>query len=121
MIGWLVDNDLTDRGRRRQGWAGAMSCLRELFEQTTLDVIGALSSPVQEIPPFIAIGSPGNGAVAVHTLGIKPALEVLNAFTEVIGEQDLALLHSTFMYEFSTLINNAEFAGVRLQFGRGEI
>jgi len=112
----LVDNDLTDRGRRRQGWAGAMSCLRELFEQVTPGVVGTLLSPLNDIPPFATIDHPGAEGITVRTLGIRPIHKLRHLPHGDLIDHRSPTLRSSLAAELSASVKGAHSVGVRLKF-----
>ena len=116
----MVDNDLTDRGRRRQGWAGAMSCLRELFEQVTPGVIGTLSSPLNKIPPFTTTAQPGIEGVTVRTLGIRPIHKLRHLPHDNLIDHRSPTLRSSFVAGLSASVKGAKYVGVRLNFEKGK-
>jgi hypothetical protein len=120
IAGWLVDNDLTDRGRRRQGWAGAMSCLRELFEQVTPCVLGTLSSPLNDIPPFTTTVYPGAEGITVRTLGIRPIHKPRHLSHGNLTDQCSSTLRSSFVAELSASVKCANHVGMRLNFEKGK-
>ncbi len=94
ITGWLSDEDLTSEGRKRQSWAGSISLPRELFIQTTHDVIASLSTPLMDLPGFEIVPSPPPSLISssssssspvsrqstntstLHTLGIRPPAEI---------------------------------------------
>lgn len=121
MVGWLVDNDLTVKGRSRQGWAGAMSGLRELYMQETKGVLGTLSGDEQSIPPFEGLESQDEEGSTVRTLGIRPIRELQDrrrAETKVTAEPSNK--SSSFEAELYAVIGNSQEIGLELIFDQGE-
>lgn len=73
VYGWILEEDLPDGPRHRQGWSGLISLPRAVWLMTLKNVTKARSSALKSITAIEAIPSvPGGTTHTVHTLGIKP-------------------------------------------------
>lgn len=121
MSGWLVDNDLTVKGRSRQGWAGAMSGLRELYLQETTGVLGTLGGDKTSIPPFQGLDRQAKEGSTVQTLGIRPVHELRDRRR---AESSLGVAASgksrSFEAELVASVEDSHEVGLELVFDHGE-
>ncbi len=79
--GWVIEEDLCETLRCKQGWSGMMSMPRELFMQTLENVVGASKSALSSITS-IEIEEDGHGSFSVRTLASRPYLPLTESIRQ---------------------------------------
>ena len=79
--GWILEEDLCDTLRSKQGWSGMLSMPRELFMQTLHNVVGASKSNLPSITS-IEIEEDGHGSFSVRTLASRPYLPLIKSLRQ---------------------------------------
>ncbi|KAJ5180329.1 hypothetical protein N7492_003539 [Penicillium capsulatum] len=73
VYGWILEEDLPDSARHRQGWSGLISLPRVVWLMTLRNVIHARSSPLESITSIETVASASReNTYTLHTMGIKP-------------------------------------------------
>lgn len=71
--GWVKEDELTLKRRETKGWTGYLSLPREVFLLNIHNVLGALQTPLSDIPSLkVSKNQGGSGSQTVQTLGIRP-------------------------------------------------
>jgi beta-fructofuranosidase len=79
--GWVLEEDLCDTLRSKQGWSGMLSMPRELFMQTLHNVVGTSKSDIPSITS-IEIEEDGHGSFSVRTLASRPYLSLIKSLRQ---------------------------------------
>lgn len=72
VYGWILEEDLPDGPRHRQGWSGMISLPRVVRLMTLHNVVKARSSSLESITSIEAIPDAARNTYTIHTLGISP-------------------------------------------------
>ncbi|KAK9319362.1 glycoside hydrolase family 32 protein [Lipomyces orientalis] len=79
--GWVIEEDLCDTLRCKQGWSGMLSMPRELFLQTLHNVVGASKSDLSSITS-IEVEEDRHGSYSVRTLASRPYLPLTKSLRQ---------------------------------------
>ena len=79
--GWILEEDLCDTLRSKQGWSGMLSMPRELSIQTLHNVVGALKSDLPSVTS-LEIEEDGHGSYSIRTLASRPYLPLIKSLRQ---------------------------------------